>query len=133
MGSGCSVPTNAGRRRGRHCFAGALAIGAAIFTGGSNAFMEVCSVDDVSFGSDCVSASPGLGVWAAGLGGLLMLVGGWQIRSSGEAPTKPRRDVFASPDPALTKTCPDCAESVLEAAHVCKHCGYRFDGAKAAE
>jgi hypothetical protein len=25
-----------------------------------------------------------------------------------------------------TKTCPDCAETVLVAARVCKHCGYRF-------
>jgi len=25
------------------------------------------------------------------------------------------------------KICPDCAESVLPAARVCKHCGYRFD------
>jgi hypothetical protein len=28
-----------------------------------------------------------------------------------------------------TKTCPDCAETVLTAARVCKHCGYRFDPA----
>jgi hypothetical protein len=26
-----------------------------------------------------------------------------------------------------SKTCPDCAETVLGAALVCKHCGYRFD------
>jgi len=31
-----------------------------------------------------------------------------------------------SEDP--TKTCPDCAETVLAAARVCKHCGYRFGG-----
>lgn len=33
---------------------------------------------------------------------------------------------------ATEKTCPDCAESVLADARVCKHCGYRFDGAIAA-
>ena len=30
------------------------------------------------------------------------------------------------------KACPDCAETVLEAAKVCKHCGYRFDADKIA-
>jgi hypothetical protein len=50
----------------------------------------------------------------------------------------PSRDVpppqaeFTAPPQAesterATKTCPDCAETVLEAARVCKHCGYRFD------
>lgn len=29
--------------------------------------------------------------------------------------------------PAATKHCPDCAEEVLAAARVCKHCRYRFD------
>ena len=28
---------------------------------------------------------------------------------------------------AATKRCPDCAEEVLAAARVCKHCRYRFD------
>jgi hypothetical protein len=28
---------------------------------------------------------------------------------------------------AATKHCPDCAEEVLAAARVCKHCRYRFD------
>ncbi len=30
-------------------------------------------------------------------------------------------------DEATTKTCPKCAESVLSAAQVCKHCGHRFE------
>jgi Uncharacterised protein family UPF0547 len=26
-----------------------------------------------------------------------------------------------------TRQCPDCAETILTEARVCKHCGYRFD------
>jgi len=49
---------------------------------------------------------------------------------------KPMQVSYASPDasssgkdfaPLFTnKTCPDCAETVLREANVCKHCGYRF-------
>jgi hypothetical protein len=31
-------------------------------------------------------------------------------------------------DDRPTKTCPDCAESVLAAARKCRFCGYRFEG-----
>jgi hypothetical protein len=46
----------------------------------------------------------------------------------------PSRDAPPPPPQAesterATKTCPDCAETVLTAARVCKHCGYRFDPA----
>jgi hypothetical protein len=33
----------------------------------------------------------------------------------------------STPDERSTKTCPDCAEEVLEAARKCRFCGYRFD------
>lgn len=39
-----------------------------------------------------------------------------------------KRDVSRVGAPqAVTKHCPDCAEEVLAAARVCKHCRYRFD------
>ena len=46
-----------------------------------------------------------------------------------EAPPVPAREPTPDPTPAegAIKTCPDCAETVLAAARVCKHCGYRFD------
>ena len=36
----------------------------------------------------------------------------------------------ATPFPAgvATKDCPDCAETVLAEARICKHCRYRFEG-----
>jgi hypothetical protein len=33
---------------------------------------------------------------------------------------------------SATKTCPDCAERIKYLAHVCRYCGYRFDGAGSA-
>lgn len=41
------------------------------------------------------------------------------------APQRPAARVGAPA--AATKECPDCAEEVLAAARVCKHCRYRFD------
>lgn len=41
------------------------------------------------------------------------------------APPPPAARVGAAP--AATKRCPDCAEEILAAARVCKHCRYRFE------
>jgi hypothetical protein len=37
------------------------------------------------------------------------------------------------PEAPRFKTCPDCAETILAEANVCKHCHYRFDEANVAE
>jgi hypothetical protein len=47
---------------------------------------------------------------------------------------RPMTAAWAEPAPArppagvATKACPECAETVLAAARICKHCRYRFDG-----
>jgi hypothetical protein len=41
-----------------------------------------------------------------------------------EGPAQPAPVREAAPK---TKTCPDCAETVLAAARVCKYCGYRYE------
>lgn len=75
-------------------------------------------------GVSSVRATVGVGVYlvlaggAVGLIGALLLRGWW--RPAGPAP-------FTAAAPAATKQCPDCAETILADAHVCKHCGYRLD------
>lgn len=66
-----------------------------------------------------VKGSPAVGIYAAGAAGLLAMfagyiLGGGSISSYQSAGRR-------------TKVCPDCAETVLEAARICKHCGHRFD------
>lgn len=67
---------------------------------------------------------------------LQSIVGGWQLRVSSstdfevfaaptsEGPELPPRSVLVGEQ--LRKRCPDCAETILADARVCKHCGYRF-------
>jgi ribosomal protein L32 len=62
----------------------------------------------------------GIAIYVAGAGALLALLGGWTMRRTAEI-------VTAAEDEA-TQRCPDCAETILAAARVCKHCGYRLDG-----
>jgi hypothetical protein len=47
-----------------------------------------------------------------------------ELRVRPEKKTPPPR---VGAGPVATKHCPDCAEEVLAAARVCKHCRYRFD------
>jgi hypothetical protein len=70
------------------------------------------------------TATPGVGIYAAGAGGLLMTLGGawlggFSVGAGGKMPPARR-----------TMTCPDCAETILFDANVCKHCGYRFGASR---
>ena len=74
----------------------------------------------------------GIALYVTGVGGALTAVGGVLMMRDGERVASGADDGAAwsgAPDgaSAATKTCPDCAETVLAAANVCKHCGYRFD------
>jgi hypothetical protein len=74
--------------------------------------------------SIAVHASVSFGIYVLGIGGLLALIGGILIRRSPALTTEvPATEVAAASE---VKQCPDCAETVLDAARVCKHCGYRF-------
>jgi hypothetical protein len=70
----------------------------------------------------CEKASPAAGIYLAGIGGLLAAAGGFQMRNG-----PGRRDGFDGPE--ATRVCPDCAETVLAAARVCRYCGHNFSAA----
>lgn len=96
---------------------GVVAVGFAVYFGTGERLELINPVTDRETG---VAASPGLGVYAGGIGGALVAYGGlllvgWGIWPGGaQAPAR------------RTKQCSDCAETVLADARVCKHCGYRF-------
>ena len=58
-----------------------------------------------------IVANPGIAIYVAGAGVAAAFIGSAMLLRSRQA---------------RTKKCPDCAETVLADANVCKHCGYRF-------
>jgi hypothetical protein len=58
-----------------------------------------------------IVANPGIAIYVAGAGVAAAFIGSVMLLQSRQA---------------KTKKCPDCAETVLADANVCKHCGYRF-------
>lgn len=81
------------------------------------------------------TAPLGIAVYVAGLGlvlalaGILMRLTKIQSRETEDllAKWEAEDDAEAEKERAATeKQCPDCAETILRAAKVCKHCRYRF-------
>lgn len=124
LGGGAVYRAHSARTRTRTpTILGAIGIAAAIFDGTHTG--TLCPVGPAAnLNIPCVSATPGVGVYVAGVGALLMLLGGWQFFATRTPITSKTRPPS---NPSGLKTCPDCAEEVRAAARICKHCGYRFD------
>jgi hypothetical protein len=61
---------------------GLIAIGIAVYYGTSKSSLTLCPVNQSAanaLGIGCTKASPGVGIYAAGVGGLLAAIGGWQM------------------------------------------------------
>lgn len=119
-------------RRGRpgwglFCW-GVVLLAIAIYDGHNKDLFTLYSLDqsgNLNFMSDAVHGHPGIALYVAGTGGALVLIGAWLMRRSSEPQVTPAADLASTDQP--TKRCPDCAEIVLAAAKVCKHCSYRFE------
>lgn len=72
----------------------------------------------LSAGSNETIVPFGIAVYVAGAGALLTLLGGWVMRQTAE--------IVSAPEQEATRRCPDCAETILVEARVCKHCGARL-------
>jgi hypothetical protein len=99
---------------------GLVILGVAVYYGtGDRTELESVGPNPFSQEMVTVKGSPAVGIYAAGAAGLLAMfagyiIGGGSISSYQGAGRR-------------TKVCPDCAETVLDAARICKHCGHRFD------
>jgi hypothetical protein len=60
---------------------GLIAIGLAVYYGTNKGQLRLCPVNNAatSLGLTCSQASPSTGIYAAGVGGLLAAIGGWQM------------------------------------------------------
>jgi Uncharacterised protein family UPF0547 len=67
--------------------------------------------------------SLGIAVYVAGAGVAAALIGSLTLLQSTKRAPDP---LVATHSDSATKKCPDCAETILLDAKVCKHCGYRF-------
>ena len=67
----------------------------------------------------------GIAIYVAGAGVAVAITGALMLRQTKESLARDAVDRDASVQ-AKAKKCPDCAETILADAKVCKHCGYRF-------
>jgi len=125
-------------RRGRASWgvivAGGLLLAGTIYDGNNEALTAVYPLDldgQQILGQGPMTASLGIALYVAGVGGALTIAGGWLMLRHSPAnepvPAAAAAGTVAVEGAVETKLCPDCAETVLAAANVCKHCGYRFD------
>lgn len=70
-------------------------------------------------------AGPGIALYVLAIGSAFFALGGVIIALTPQLRQLQRDAGLSLGQPV--KRCPDCAESVLAEARVCKHCGYRFD------
>jgi hypothetical protein len=98
---------------------GLIAIGLAVYDGTGDR-LTLQSVDAGSGNIITEKANPGIGIYATGAGGALAVFGGFLLAGWGIWPGG------AQLPARRMKQCPECAETVLADAKVCKHCGNRF-------
>ncbi|MGN6275144.1 MAG: zinc ribbon domain-containing protein [Solirubrobacterales bacterium] len=98
---------------------GLVILGVAIYSGTGDRTKLESIANPFLHKSVTVNGSPAVGIYAAGAAGILAMFAGFILAGNSVSSYQgvERR----------TKACPDCAETVLEAARVCKHCGHRFD------
>jgi Uncharacterised protein family UPF0547 len=68
----------------------------------------------------------GIALYVAGAGVAVALMGALGLRQQERVAKAIGGNDDAGPVQTPTKKCPDCAETILADANVCKHCGYRF-------
>jgi hypothetical protein len=126
---GIGLAVYAAWRRQRQSWAvvvlAAIALGFTVYAGTGDR-LEVGSVNSgarQTLGlSSTERGSPGVGIYVSGVSAGMAAVGGLLLAGIGVGAAR------GIPD-RRTKKCPDCAETILADARVCRHCGYRFDAA----